>query len=79
MLDGLRLPVEDAAEAATEVLAELAGETELARTELMWTELARTKLTRTEPKTRVKIQQLEVRVKIQQLKKLKVLLIAVCC
>ena len=37
MLNGLRLPVEDAAEAAAEILAEvlieLAGETELARTE----------------------------------------------
>ena len=37
MLDGLRLPVEDAAEAAAEILAEvlveLTGETELARTE----------------------------------------------
>ena len=39
MFDSLRLPVEDAAEAATEILAEvlveLAGETELARTELV--------------------------------------------
>ena len=48
MLNGLRLPVEDAAEAAVEILAEvlveLAGETELARTE---------------PKVRVKIRQLK--------------------
>ena len=42
--DSLRLPVEDAAEAAAEVLVELAGETELARTE---------------PEARVEIQQLE--------------------
>ena len=45
MLNGLRLPVEDAAEAAAEILAEvlveLASETELARTE---------------PKAQVKIQ-----------------------
>ena len=34
MLNSLRLPVEDAAEAATEVLAELASETELVRTKL---------------------------------------------
>ena len=48
MLDGLRLPVEDAAEAAAEILAEvlveLAGETELARTE---------------PEAQVKIRQLK--------------------
>ena len=31
--DSLKLPVEDATEAAAEVLVELAGETELARTE----------------------------------------------
>ena len=42
--DSLRLPVEDTAEAATEVLVELASETELARTELVQTELVRTEL-----------------------------------
>jgi hypothetical protein len=35
VFNALRLSVEDAAEAATEVLVELAGETELARTELV--------------------------------------------
>ena len=64
VFDGLRLPVEDAAEAAAEVLVKLAGETELARTE---------------PEARVKIRQLEARVKIQQLEELEVLLIAVRC
>ena len=68
MLNGLRLPVEDTAEAAAEILAEvlveLAGETELAQTE---------------PKARVEIRQLEAQVEIQQLKELKVLLIAVRC
>ena len=62
------MPVEDAAEAAVEILAEvfikLAGETEL---------------TRTEPKARVEIQQLKAQVEIQQLKELKVLLIVVRC
>ena len=42
--NSLRLPVEDAVEAAAEILAEvlveLAGETELARMELVRTELA---------------------------------------
>ena len=46
--DSLRLPVEDTAEAAAEVLVKLASETELARTELMQTELVRTELVRTE-------------------------------
>jgi hypothetical protein len=68
VLDGLRLPVEDAAEAAAEILAEvlveLAGETELARTE---------------PEARVEIRQLEARVEIQQLEELEVLLVAVRC
>ena len=41
--NSLRLPVEDAVEAAAEVLVELASETELA-----WTEPVRTELTRTE-------------------------------
>ena len=49
VLDGLRLPVEDAMEATMEILAEvlveLASETELARTE---------------PEARVEIRQLEV-------------------
>ena len=62
--DSLRLPIEDAAEAAAEVLVELASETELAQTK---------------PKAQVEIQQLEARVKIQQLKELKVLLIAIRC
>ena len=49
-------------EILAEVLMELASETELARTE---------------PKVRVKIQQLKVRVEIQQLKELKVLFIVI--
>ena len=73
------MPVEDAAKAATEVLAELASKTELARTELIWTKLMRTKLVQTKPEAQVKIRQLKIQVKIQQLKELKVLLIAVCC
>ena len=36
--------MEDAAEAATEVLVKLTGETELARTELVQTKLIRTEL-----------------------------------
>ena len=39
MFDSLRLPVEDAVEAAVEVLVEFAGETEL-----VWTELVRMEL-----------------------------------
>ena len=62
--NSLRLPVEDTAEAAAEVLVELAGETELARTE---------------PEARVETRQLEARVEIQQLEELEVLLIAVRC
>ena len=50
--NSLRLPVEDAAEAATKILAEvlvkLASETELARMELVQTELVRTELMRIE-------------------------------
>ena len=42
--NSLRLPVEDAAEAATEVLVKLASETELARTELARTKLMQTEL-----------------------------------
>ena len=77
MLDSLRLPVEDAAEATAEilveVLVELAGETELARTEpKAWVKIQQLE-------ARVKIRQLEARVKIQQLKELEVLLIAVRC
>ena len=53
MLNGLRLPVENAVEATAKILAEvlvkLASETELA-----WTE----------PKAQIKIQQLKARVKI---------------
>ena len=60
--DSLKLPVEDAAEAAAEVLVKLAGETELARTE---------------PEAQVEIRQLEAQVEIQQLKELKVLLVAI--
>ena len=37
--NSLRLPIEDAAEAAAEVLVELAGEIELARMELVQVEL----------------------------------------
>ena len=54
VLNGLRLPVEDAVEAAAEILAEvlveLTGETELA-----WTE----------PEAQVEIRQLKVQVEIQ--------------
>ena len=39
VFNSLRLPIEDAAEAAAEVLVKLAGETEFA-----WTELIQTKL-----------------------------------
>ena len=50
--NSLRLPVENAAEAAAEILAEvlvkLASETELARMELVQTELVRTELVQTE-------------------------------
>ena len=66
MLDGLRLPVEDTAEAAAEILAEVLMEL-ASKTKLAWTE----------PEVQIKIQQLKAQVKIQQLKELKVLLIAV--
>ena len=66
--NSLRLPIEDTAEAATEILTEVL--VELA---------SETKLTRTEPKAQVEIRQLEVQIKIQQLKELKVLLIAIHC
>ena len=62
--NSLRLPIEDTAEAAAEVLIKLTSKTELAQTE---------------PRAQVKTQQLKARVKIQQLKKLKVLLIAIRC
>ena len=48
VFNSLRLSVVDAAEAAAEVLVELTGETELARTEPVRTELARTEPVRTE-------------------------------
>ena len=75
VFDSLRLPMENTAEAATEVLAiEVALEliTELVQTELTRTELVQTKLV-----AQVEIQQLKAQVKIQQLKELKVLLITI--
>ena len=53
MLNGLRLPVEDTAEAAAEILAEVLVEL-----------TGETKLARTEPEARVEIQQLKARVEI---------------